>query len=215
MLYTFSKPLTEDQVSRLSEKRRNRKINQYFSNSVFGYAPSPSFKSGLKPDGRLYQIDLELSEVPLYVANLLKYKKHEWSVIVFVGNRNARYLWANKGPDRSQVNVVSFEFILRTARNCGCDVIMAFHNHPASDPHHYSYRRPSSTDLQSAERYSQILNSAKISYLDHVCERGAAYRYCLSPSETLHPLQAIHEDAMTENAQGRLTRIKMHFELYL
>jgi hypothetical protein len=215
MLFSFSKPLKEEQIPKLALKRRNRKILLYFSPSVFGYSPTKDFKSGLKPDGRLYQIELDMPHVPSFVASLLKYKKHEWSVIAFIRNRKAEYLWTNKGPDRTQVQLVSINSVLRTANENGCDVIMAFHNHPAHDPQHYSYRKPSSLDLEAAEKFSHILNAASISYLDHVCERGTAHRYCLKPSQTLYPLTTILSEVRTENSQGRMAHIKLHFELYL
>jgi len=215
MLFFFSKPLTEEQIPKLALKRRNRKVLLYFSPSVFGYSPAKDFKSGLKPDGKLYQVDLDMQQVPSFVASLLKYKKHEWSVIAFLKNQKAEYLWANKGPDRSRVQLVSITSILNTAKKNGCDVIMAFHNHPAHDPQHYSYRSPSDPDLEAAEKFSQILNTANISYLDHVCERGTAYRHCLSPSPTLYPLTTILGEARAENSQGRMAHIKLHFELYL
>lgn len=213
LLFSFSKPLDGDQISKLALKRRGRRIIRYFFQTR-GYIPSKQFKSSLKPDGKLYQIDLDMAHVPYFVANLLKYKKHEWSVIAFIGNREAKYLWANKGPDRSQVTLLSINSIINTAKNNHCDVIMAFHNHPAHDPQHYSYRKPSNMDLQTADRFSQLLNSIDISYLDHVCERGRPYRYCLKPSETLHPFQAIQEETTKENMQGRMAHIKLHFELY-
>lgn len=214
ILLIFSKPLTDDQILKLSQKRRNRRIQHYFSSSI-GYSPSKHFKSTLEPDGKLYQVDLDMSGGPSFVANLLKYKKHEWSVIAFVGNEKAKYFWANKGPDRSQVYLVSMNFVLRTAKENDCDVIMAFHNHPAHDPQHYSYRRPSSPDLENAERRSQVLNTGGISYLAYICERGTPYRYCLKPSENLYPLTIFCEETRIENAKGRITHVKLHFELYL
>jgi hypothetical protein len=215
MLFFFSRPLAEEQIPKLALKRRNKKILLYFSPSVFSYSPANDFKSGLKPNGKLYQVDLDMSQVPSFVASLLKYKKHEWSVIAFIKNLKAEYLWANKGPDRTQVQLVSINSVLRTANENGCDVIMVFHNHPAHDPQHYSYRKPSSPDLETAEKFAQILNAANISYLDHVCERGTAYRYCLNPSPTLYPLTTILGEVRTENSQGRMAHIKLHFELHL
>jgi hypothetical protein len=214
MLYFLSRPLSEEQIPELAQKRRNKKVLLYFSLSAFGYIPTKEFKSGLKPDGKLYRFDLEMRYVPPFVASLLKYKKHEWSVIAFIRNQRTEYLWTNKGPDRTQVQLVSINSILRTAKESGCDVIMAFHNHPAHDPQHYSYRRPSSPDLEAAEKFSHILNADNISYVDHVCERGRAHRYCLMPSPTLYPLMPILSEVRTENSQGRMAHIRLHFELY-
>lgn len=216
MLFLMSKPLTEEQIPKLAQKRRNRRILLYFSPSGFSYfSPTMEFKSGLKPDGKLYQFDLEMPHVPSFVARLLKYKKHEWAVIAFLRDRRAVYLWANKGPDRTQVQLVSVNSIFNTANRSGCDVIMVFHNHPAHDPQHYSYRSPSNQDLKAAEKFSQVLNTANISYLDYVCERGTAHRYFLNPSPTLYPLTTILGEVRTENSQGRITHMKLHFELYL
>lgn len=214
MLFFFSRPLSEEQNPQLAQKRRNRKIGLYFTPSVFGYSPTRDFKSGLKPDGRLYKTDLDMPDLSSFVARLLKYKKHEWSVIAFVKDRKAEYLWANKGPDRTKVHLISINYVLKVAQESGCDVIMAFHNHPAHNPQ-YSYRKPSSLDLEAAEKLSHILNAANISYLDHVCERGTAHRYCLKSSPTLYPLTTILSAVETENSEGRMTHIKLHFELYL
>lgn len=215
ILFLFSRPLTEEQIPKLALKRRNKRILLYFSPSASGYSPTKDFKSGLKPDGKLYHFDLDMPHVPSFVASLLKYKKHEWSVIAFIKNRKAEYLWAHKGPDRSHVQLVSLTSIFSTAKKNSFDVIMAFHNHPAHDPQHHSYRSPSPPDLEAAEKFSYVLNAADISYLDHVCERGTSYRYCLKPSPTLHPLETVQGEVKTQNSQGRIAHIKLHFELYL
>jgi hypothetical protein len=215
LFYRLSKPLKDEQILRLAHKRRQKKISQYFASSSWIIVPPLHFKKSLKPDGKLYELNLNLPDVPSFVANLLKYKKHEWSVIAFIADRKMQYLWTNKGPDRSQVNLVSINFIIETAKKSNCDVIMAFHNHPAHDPQYYSYRNPSNMDLQSAQKYAEILNSANISYLDHICERGTAYRYFLKPSENLYPLQEILNNLGIENLQGKMTHMKLHLELYL
>lgn len=216
VLVSFSRPLSEEQIPELAQKRRDKRILLHFSPSSFSYfSPTMDFKSGLKPDGKLYQFDLEMPHVPSFVAQLLKYKKHEWAVIVFLKDQKAEYLWANKGPDRTRVPLISIHSILNTAERIRCDTIMAFHNHPAHDPQHYSYRNPSDLDLETAGKFSRMLNTANISYLDHVCERGRAHRYCLDPSPTLYPLTAILDEVKTENSQGRVAHIKLHFELYI
>lgn len=120
----------------------------------------------------------------------------------------------NKGPDRTKVYLVPLNFVVSTAKKNFCDVVMAFYNHPAHDPQHYSYRRPSSIDLQSAAKYSQDLNSHDISYVDHVCERGRAYRYCLSPVDGLYPFSMIQQSIRTENEGGRKAHVGLHFQLY-
>jgi len=213
VFYYLSKPLSQDQILGLSQKRRQKRIKKYFASSYQSCRPSDAFKKSLKPDGKFYSVDLDLPDIPCFVSSLLKYKKHEWSVITFIEERRMKYLWANKGPDRTKVTLLSINSIVETAKKHNCDTIMAFHNHPAHDPNHYSYRKPSDNDLYASQEYSKILNSLNVSYLDHVCERGTAYRFSLKPSETLHPFKENLNFTEKENLQGRMAHVKLHLEL--
>jgi len=117
VLVSFSRPLTEEQIPKLAQKRRKRRILLYFSPNSFSYfSLTMEFKSGLKPDGKLYQFDLEMPHVPSFVAELLKYKKHEWPVMVLLRDRKSECLWANKGPDRTRVHLVSINSILKNSQ---------------------------------------------------------------------------------------------------
>lgn len=85
--------MTEEQINKLSQKRRSKEIGQYFSANSYGPLPTPILKKNMDSDGALIPIDLDLHGTPFFVANLLKYKKHEWSVIAFIGNQRVKYLW--------------------------------------------------------------------------------------------------------------------------
>lgn len=215
VLYRLSQPLNNNQTQKIAQKRRRRKLEYYFSYNSSGSLPSESLKIGLSPSGQLYQINVSLRDSPSFVANLLKGKKHEWSVIVFGQHQTMTLLWANKGMNNRQVTVLATNRVLDIAIKNRCDIILAFHNHPASDPQHYSYSRPSQTDLKSSQELSQSLYFANISYADYVCERGLPHRYYVTPSETLYSITEIASQVQTENSKGRINRLRLFFELML
>jgi len=216
LLFLLSKPLSERQVQQLARKRRRRMIERYFRPSRFAYYPYPRFKSKLKPDGHFYPLSLDVEQVPSYVANLLKYKKHEWAALVFLKDRVAKLMWANKGVDRTQVSTLLPEYLMvRMAIENDCNVIMDFHNHPASQPHVYRYNRPSEKDRRLADTLSGVLATRGISCAMYVCERGRAYRYHRSVSTLLFPLESVQEEVASLNGTSAWQNIRLHLELFL
>lgn len=139
----LTQPLGDEGIARIARARRRRLIRTHFRRSSRVVLPDASFKSSLKPDGQLYSASIDLADFPSYAAQLLKYKKHEWMVVGFACGREVVALWAHKGPDSSQVLCLPTEEVLGVARRLSADTVMAFHNHPASEPHRYDYSRPS------------------------------------------------------------------------
>ena len=216
VLFLLSKPLSDRQVQQLARKRRRRLIEHYFRPSRFAYHPDRRFKSKLKADGEFYPLSLDVDQVASYVANLLKYKKHEWVVLVFLKDRVAKFMWANKGIDRTQVSTLLPEHLtVRMAIDNDCNVVMKFHNHPASQPHRYRYNSPSKADSRSAAALSGVLASRGISCAMHVCERGRAYRYHRIVSPRLFPLDGVQEQVASLNGMSAWQNIRLHLELFL
>lgn len=191
-------------------------IERYFQPSRFAYYPNPRFKSKLKADGRFYPVSLDVGQVPSYVANLLKYKKHEWAVLVFLKDRVAKLMWANKGVDRTQVSTLLPEYLMvQMAIENDCNVIMKFHNHPASQPHLYRYNAPSEQDRRWADVLSVALVNHAISCAMYVCERGRAYRYNLTVCPQFIPLESVQEQVASLNGASAWQNIRLHLELFL
>lgn len=191
-------------------------IEQFFQPSRFAYYPDIRFKSKLKPDGNFYPLSLSIEQVPSYVANLLKYKKHEWVVLVFLTDRVAKFIWANKGVDKTAVStLLSYDLVVRMAIDNDCNVIMKFHNHPASEPHLYRYNTPSKQDRRSADVLSEVLANHGISCTMHVCERGRAYRYYRTVALQLFPLDGVQKQVASLNGTSVWQNIRLHLELFL
>lgn len=191
----LSRPLTTAEVHRVAGKLRQRDLSDYFRCGSSPVHPDPQFKSGLEPNGALYPSNMPMQSFPSFAAHLLKYKKHEWMVIGFARDCFVTHLWAHKGPDSTQVSVgFSPAELAETAGRLGAEVVLWFHNHPATDPQHYSYNMPSGSDLTHAAEFGAHLVAHGISLANYVCERGVAYPYTggagLYCADSLLPLQA-------------------------
>ena len=93
------RPLRENEINVLSEKRRNKGIIKYFSFDIQEYSVNKNFKKSMNPNGKFYQISEDLYTFPSLSAGLLKYKKHEWIIISFEKDRKISLIWLNKGFD--------------------------------------------------------------------------------------------------------------------
>ena len=80
-VFTHLRPLTDDEIFKLAQKRRNKTIRNYFLFDNREYNVNKEFKN-MRADGRFYKIEERLFEF-LLAAGLLKYKKHEWIIIAF------------------------------------------------------------------------------------------------------------------------------------
>jgi hypothetical protein len=105
LILTHLRPLKENEMEKLSSKRRGKAIHQYFTFDHQEYNVDKIFKKKMNPNGKFYRIDEKLYHFPSTAAGLLKYKKHEWIIIAFEKNKNISICWLNKGFDRSRVRV--------------------------------------------------------------------------------------------------------------
>jgi len=213
LAFVYSRPLTIDEVRRLAMKRRTRDIGAYFSYRRWKASVDPGFKKRMKADGRFYPVDEDLTSFPSIAAGLLKYKKHEWMIVALEKGGRVRLIWANKGPDNSQVTcVLPFDAIAQFAREDACSSVLCFHNHPNSDPSRYSYTAPSLVDMATSVHASQFFNERGINLAEFVCERGRSYRYSLSPADAFLPLPEYVERAISANGRSKLANLSLHRE---
>ncbi len=216
LAFLYSRPLTMDEVRQLAIKRRTRDIGAYFSHRGGEVSVDPKFKKKMKADGRFYPVDEDLASFPSIAAGLLKYKKHEWMIVALEKAGRVRLIWANKGPDKSQVTcVLPLEAIAQFAREDACSSVLWFHNHPNSDPSRYSCTAPSPVDTASAVHASQFLNERGINHAGFVCERGRSYRYSLAPADAFLPLPEYVERAISANGRSKLANLSLHGERLL
>ena len=207
------RPLTDDEINYLSVKRRNKNIRGYYSFDAQEYNANKDFKKRMNPNGTFYKINESLFSFPSLAAALLKYKKHEWIIIAFEKNKNINLAWMNKGIDRANVNIqLPFYKISEIAMKDDDNSVMAFHNHPNSNPNSYICNRPSNQDIQSAIMLAKILNANKINLVEFVCERGKHYEYYLSTSNYFMPIEEYMSDIRKINGTSKTQNLNLHIE---
>lgn len=207
------RPLREEEIRVLGQKRRNKQIPEYFSFDNREFNISKDFKKSMRPDGRFYQTNESLFEFPSLAAALLKYKKHEWIIVGFEQNKKVNSIWLNKGFDRSAVSLyLSMEYITEIAKKNKQTSVLVFHNHPNTSPNYYDYSRPSEKDIKSASDFAQILNCNGINLLEFVCERGIHYKYYLSPADSFLSLSEFIYAINKVNGLSRFKNLSLHFK---
>ncbi|WP_164926905.1 hypothetical protein [Chlorobaculum tepidum] len=207
------RPLTDDEVRVLADRRRTKTINSYYTFDRKEYSVSAEFKKRMAANGSFYNISERLFEFPALAAGLLKYKKHEWIIVAFERNKVIAKMWVNKGPDRSQVHFgISLPSVQQIAANGNYRSVLVFHNHPNSDPSLYSTRQASDRDKQTAGELAAQLRSAGVNLIEFVCERGRHYEYWRSVCDTFLPLEGFREEICKVNGSSRGQNFSLHWE---
>jgi len=106
IILTHLRPLTFEEVMILGSKRRTKELKEYFSFKNYEVNVDMTFKKRMNPNGKFYQFNEVLYEFPSIAAGLLKYKKHEWSIIAFERETKIFLIWLNKGSDNSSVSTL-------------------------------------------------------------------------------------------------------------
>ncbi|NBI06111.1 JAB domain-containing protein [Senegalia massiliensis] len=158
--------------------RPNKIAHYYYKYRRKKFNNDKELKKHMNPKGGFYTIDKKLSETPELVASLLKYKKHEWIVLAFVKNDRVECIWANKGKDSKSVGLIlSFDNIVRLAKDNNYTSILMFHNHPNPNPNMYNCTQPSDRDLETVNEWSNICKKSEVNLTVYICERGVSYKY--------------------------------------
>ena len=90
---THRKPLNNEQVLQLADVRRCRYINEHFRFSSNGYNINPKYRESLTKEGRWDRVYIEYPVIATAVAELLRYKRHEWFIWVLANEKESKYLW--------------------------------------------------------------------------------------------------------------------------
>lgn len=207
-------PLTEDEIRQLLHKRQ---CYQGLRKHRFSSKPipaNPKEKKQMRGTGEWRQFRENFRFVPARMAGFLKYKKHEWIVIVIIRSRRSEYLWWNKGDDNSSVHsLLPLESVTAEACAMNADMIAILHNHPNPDPSRYNCIQPSDQDLVSAKWYSESLSKSGISLLEFVCERGTPYLYFAHFADKTVPHEPIMSTIQNKNGKGILANYSLRREL--
>ena len=215
IILTHLRPLTFEEVRILGTKRRGKKLKEYFYFKNNECSVDMNFKKRMKPTGKFYQTDEPLFKFPSIAAGLLKYKKHEWTIVAFEKDTRIFLIWLNKGPDRSTVSTfISPDRIAEIANEKDATSVLTFHNHPNPDPNYISCTKPSQQDIQTAAFRESVYNKNNLNFLSFVCERGRHFRYYFSPSDAFLPLPTFIEALNAVNGSSRLKNLNLHFERF-
>ena len=171
--FTHRKPLSYEQVEKLSRRRAKNYATKNYTFSKTPMTANLEFKSRLDTTGRWYSINEPLNTFPSLVADLLKGKHHEWVVIALEKNGIVYKMWTNKGLDNQSVsfNCDLNDIIHQCILNKGYSVLR-FHNHPNPNPNQYTTLLASETDLISARSCSEIVCKSGFNWFDFVCAQG-------------------------------------------
>lgn len=208
------RPLNEEEIFNLANKRREADIREYFSFSYDEFPINMKYKSAMS-DGRFDRMQLELVEVPSFVATLLKYKKHEWVVIAFEKNKCIDLIWMNKGYDNKSVQLkISYKEISNICNRYNYSSVLMFHNHPNYNPHLYDCTEASDTDLESANELGKVLNKIGVNLKEFVCERGKFYNYFSCISVEFLTINTFIKEIKEKNNTSKNFNLLLHRELY-
>ena len=207
-------PLGPEEVQELARRRQWEKLLTAYAFSGTQRPADPAEKKAMKGSGQFVRCDLSYSEMPSVVAGLLKYKKHEWIVIVFIRGFHAEYLWWNKGSDGKSVSPhLRGGYLENAIRLHRPDALAILHNHPNPNPSRYRTNLPSAQDLRSAEYMAGLLAKFGISLVEFVCERGASHMYYAHLNSNLSPLEAHIERINGLNGAGIFKNVELRREL--
>jgi len=207
-------PLDPEEVIELARIKQWRHLLAVHAFSSVPVTTDASKKKAMKARGQFVRCDLCFSQLPSFIAGLLKYKKHEWVVLVFVKHLHAEYLWWNKGQDgNSVVPHLRGGYLENALRLHKPDMLVRLHNHPNPDPSKYRFNQPSSQDIKSAEYFSNLLSQQGIGFMDFVCERGVPYLFYAYLDSRSAPIEGFIEDIATINDSGIFANVGLRREL--
>ena len=213
-VYRHRHPLTAEELFALSRKRQRNRAFSVFEFSITPQPASPVEKKAMKSQGEFVPCDLAYHGTPARIAGLLKYKKHEWIVIVFINSHRAHQLWWNKGPDGTTVWSFLRDHPLKSAIEAfKPDAIAMLHNHPNPNPSKYRVNLPSSADLRSASLYDAEFSKHGISLLEFICDRGVPHLYYAGFADSVVPIKPIIEEIGRINGTNLFKNYSLQKEL--
>ena len=211
---THRKPLTDEQVAALAEARKCNYINTHFCFSENGFKINPKYRESLNKEGRWDRVSISYPVIGSAIAELLRFKRHEWSIMILANEKEAKYIWANKGDDNSSCySKANFLHLLMLANTNECNTVLHFHNHPHTQERYWNLLVPSETDLKTLKTLTDYFNKAGLNFIDGIVSQGkyTIFGYGFSPE--YRPKGTTVEEISLENNKSKKGNYKLHREL--
>jgi hypothetical protein len=210
VLERLSRPLSVEQEEALASRRRLNELGRRYCWSRQESSVSREFKSRMRKDGAFHKIHEPMRSAPSLGAALLKGKKHEWIVFLFVSDGKARLIYFNKGPDNMQVwPLLETWELLRTAERYEAEAILCIHNHPGGP------LWPSDQDFVSGRQLALECLERNIAFFDFVCVAGKFYEFLAAVPDAMLPVEGFLREVQHLNRRGRWQSLRLRMELAL
>ena len=211
---THQRPLTEEEVRKLAQVRRAEFINSHFKFSPSRYEINPRYRESLDKFGRWDKISVPFVEAGSFVAELLRFKRHEWSVWLLADETVVKLIWANKGDDNESCYFSGNQVhLVLLAINNQCNTVIHFHNHPHTKARYWNLLRPSAVDLKTYNGLMEFYNERGLNFIDGVCSQGGFVVYGHSFSDNYFPQNTSVAEIIAENDVCPKNNYKLHREL--
>ena len=210
---THQRPLSKEEVFKLSNIRKVRYINEHFKFSRNTYNINPNYRSCLNKSGRWDNISIPNHNILSFLTALLKYKRHEWWVYLLADDNTGRLVWANKGPNNESCyftgNILT---VLNLAKKHNCHTVIHIHNHPHTLERYWNLLSPSDTDLETSKKLKDFCNSHNLNFINAVCSQGSflIYDYCF---DSFFPKGSSQSEIFSENNLSPRNNYILHKEI--
>lgn len=211
---THQRPLNEDEIKELSSSRRIKYINERFQFTHGVVGVNPSYRASLNADGRWDRIDIPIKELPSLVSQLLRYKRHEWSLWCLCDDLHCKLLWANKGYDNQSCYFKgSMEQLAILAVQEGCSTLIHMHNHPHTQERYGNLLSPSTADLETLESMKEFCETVGLNFIDGICSQGEFKIFGCSFPDNYFPDDSSVDIIKNQNGISKKRNYQLHKEL--
>lgn len=205
----IERELTFAEIERRGLIERKIQIDNYFNFVETELQINENLKNNMPDEGGWIEFQpVHLSLFPSIIADLLKFKKHEWIIVAFEKNKIIDLMWANKGDNSESVSLKINDWdILGIVNEHEYQTVLFFHNHPNHKPYLYNMLTPSEADLAFIKRKEVFFNPLGINVLSFVCERGRYECFYLGISDSFLSVKEMLEkeaEAFLEQAEKNL-----------
>lgn len=207
-VYWLGRPLQLGQVETLAARRRLRNLDLHYRWDREELAVRREFKASMSKNGAFHSIEEPMLRAPVLGAALLKGKKHEWIVFLFLARDQAKLLYFNKGPDKESVwPFVNSRTLLEWVRRLHAHTVLRLHNHP------HGTCWPRQQDLRSGQEYVDFFLKAGIAFFDFVCVAGRFREYLAAVPEGRFPQSQFLHEIERANGSGWWKNCRLRLEL--
>lgn len=211
---THRRPLSDEEVKSLSEARRCVEINKIFQFTHNQVKVNPTFRSSLDREGRWDKIDVELNQTPALITEMLRYKRHEWSIWCLTNEQKCKFLWANKGDDNESCYFKgSIPGLISLATHSDCNTVIHFHNHPHTADRTWNLLSPSDQDMRTLKAMSETFENGGLNYISALCSQGKYIIYGSMFYSGYYPPGTSMNEVRKENDVSEKQNYRLHKEL--